>query len=327
MHEPAARPAAHTVPGGCPSQAKRISVRFFPNLAREWHPTKNGSLTPAEVLPGSHLHVWWRCANGHEWMAQIKSRVSGCGCPLCAHKTVQPGKTDLATVNPMVAAQWHPTKNGALTPRDVLPGTSRRVWWLCEKGHSWQATVSSRALGGSECPYCTGRKVQPGENDLATAFPEIAAQWHPTKNGSLTPQQVTPNSNRKVWWICPLGHEYQSWIPGRTRQGSGCPYCAGTKVLPGFNDLATRGPQIAAQWHPHLQRRADAVHGHARVPPQGLVAMQRGARLEGRCPLPRRSAKMRLPRLRRGHAATPKHQGDQAHIGSSLTACAQQEPL
>ena len=165
---------------------------------------------------------------------------------------MQPGKTDLATVNPTVAAQWHPTKNGALTPRDVLPGTSRRVWWLCEKGHSWQATVSSRALGGSECPYCTGRKVQPGENDLATAFPEIAAQWHPTKNGSLTPRQVTPNSNRKVWWICPLGHEYQGWIPGRTRQGSGCPYCAGKKVLPGFNDLATRVPKIAAQWHPTL---------------------------------------------------------------------------
>lgn len=244
---------------GCPYCAGRLPIpgetdlgTVFPNLAQEWHPTKNGSLTPQQVLPGSYLHVWWRCSNGHEWMAQIKSRVSGCGCPLCAHKTVQPGKTDLATVNPTVAAQWHPTKNGALTPRDVLPGTSRRVWWLCEKGHSWQAAVSSRALGGSKCPYCTGRKVRPGENDLATAFPEIAAQWHPTKNGSLTPQQVTPNSNRKVWWICPLGHEYQSWIPGRTRQGGGCPYCAGKKVLPGFNDLATRVPEIAAQWHPTL---------------------------------------------------------------------------
>ena len=251
---PYARTGSET---GCPYCAGKLPIpgetdlgTLFPNLTREWHPIKNGSLTPDQVLPGSHQKVWWRCANGHDWMAQVKSRVSGCGCPVCANKIVEPARTDLATVAPAVAAQWHPAKNGTLTPQDVLPGTTRKVWWLCEKGHVWQASVYARALRGAECPYCAGKKVQPGENDLATLYPEIAAQWHPAKNGPLTPDQVTPSSNRKVWWRCERGHDYLAWIAGRTRQGSGCPYCAGTKVLPGFNDLATRVPQIAAQWHP-----------------------------------------------------------------------------
>ena len=257
-HEWLAPPYARTgSETGCPYCAGKLPIpgetdlgTLFPNLTREWHPTKNGSLTPDQVLPGSHQKVWWRCANGHDWIAQVKSRVSGCGCPVCANKIVEPARTDLATVAPAVAAQWHPAKNGTLTPQDVLPGTTRKVWWLCEKGHVWQASVYARALRGAECPYCAGKRVQPGENDLATLYPEIAAQWHPAKNGPLTPDQVTPSSNRKVWWRCERGHDYLAWIAGRTRQGSGCPYCAGTKVLPGFNDLATRVPQIAAQWHP-----------------------------------------------------------------------------
>lgn len=253
---PYARTGSET---GCPYCAGKLPVvgesdlkTRYPMVAAQWHPTKNGALTPEQVLPGSHQKVWWRCEKGHEWQAQVKSRVHGSGCPLCANKVVEPERTDLATVYPVLAAQWHPTKNGGLTPRDVLPGTPRKVWWLCEKGHSWQASVASRALSGAECPYCTGKRVLQGENDLASVFPALAAQWHPQKNGALTPEMVTPNSNRKVWWVCPLGHAYQAWITGRTRQGSGCPVCTGKKVLPGFNDLASRVPEIAAQWHPVL---------------------------------------------------------------------------
>ena len=190
-HEWLAPPYARTgSETGCPYCAGKLPIpgetdlgTLFPNLTREWHPIKNGSLTPDQVLPGSHQKVWWRCANGHDWMAQVKSRVSGCGCPVCANKIVEPARTDLATVAPAVAAQWHPAKNGTLTPQDVLPGTTRKVWWLCEKGHVWQASVYARALRGAECPYCAGKRVQPGENDLATLYPEIAAQWHPAKTG------------------------------------------------------------------------------------------------------------------------------------------------
>jgi hypothetical protein len=222
-----------------------------PDLAAQWHPSKNGSLTPSKVTLGSHRAVWWTCDKGHEWQAAVKTRVNGCGCPVCAGRATLPGENDLATIAPELAPQWHPTKNGSLTPQDVVAGSGRKVWWKCEKDHEWQAVVSSRVRGAG-CPVCAGRVTLPGENDLATAFPNIAEQWHPTRNGSLTPTQVTSASNRKVWWKCPQNHDYQAMVAARTLHGSGCPYCAGVKVLVGFNDLATLEPKVAEQWHPTL---------------------------------------------------------------------------
>lgn len=244
---------------GCPVCAGKIPLAgendlatIYPDLARQWNRKKNENFTPEQVLPGSHKIVWWICEKGHEWQASVKSRVEGCNCPVCTNREIHPAENDLATEYPQLAAQWHPTRNGTLTPDTVAPGTLRKVWWRCEKGHEWQAAIASRTSNGTGCPVCAGKKVVPGENDLATQFPVIAAQWHPSKNGARTPRQVTPYSNRKVWWQCEKGHDYQAAVGARTMGGSGCPYCAGKKVLTGFNDLATLVPEVAAQWHPTL---------------------------------------------------------------------------
>ena len=228
-----------------------LAVRF-PELAKQWHPEKNGSLTPEMVMPTTHRKVWWQCGRGHSWQAQVNARTRGTGCPVCGNRKVAAGENDLATVLPAVAAQWDRERNGTLSPEAVLPGSSVKVWWRCEKGHRWQASVKSRCSNGAGCPVCTGKQVLPGENDLASQFPELAAQWDSTRNGALLPQQVTAFSNRKVWWVCGLGHAYAAVISSRTMAAAGCPYCAGKKVLPGFNDLQTRYPAIAAQWEPEL---------------------------------------------------------------------------
>lgn len=244
---------------GCPVCAGKVPcagetdlAARYPEVARQWHPALNGLLSPEQVLPGSHRMIWWQCEKGHIWRAQVKSRVSGCGCPVCANREVHAKENDLATKYPQLLSQWHPVKNHMLTPDAVTPGSSRKVWWRCEKGHEWQATIVSRTSGGTGCPVCSGKKVLPGENDLASEFPKIAEQWHPTRNGALTPDQVTPYSNRKVWWRCDLNHDYLAAVSARTMYGSDCPYCSGRKVLPGFNDLATKEPALAEQWHPTL---------------------------------------------------------------------------
>lgn len=251
--------AVHTRTGdgsGCPFCSGRRPITGendlatkYSDLAKEWLYEKNGSLTPDQVVPGSHRMVWWRCDKGHEWQAQIKSRVNGAGCPICDNKQVQAGDNDLQSLYPTLAKEWHLTKNGSLTPADVVPGTRRKAWWCCDKGHDWQASVASR-VNGSGCPICAGKKVLAGFNDLATLYPAIASQWHPEKNDALTPAQVTPASNKKVWWHCDKGHDYQAVIASRTQRGGGCPYCAGRKVLAGFNDLATLEPTVAKEWHP-----------------------------------------------------------------------------
>ena len=58
--------------------------------------------------------------------------------------------------------------------------------------------------------------VQKGFNDLAAKAPDVAAQWHPTLNGNLTPEMVTPGSHRRVWWQCPLGHTWKAFVYSRT---------------------------------------------------------------------------------------------------------------
>ena len=221
-------------------------------LLREWHPTWNGLLTPADVAPHSNKKVWWRCEKGHSWETSVNNRVSGCGCPVCANRRVERGYNDLASTCPEAAAQWDAEKNGILTPCDVAPCSRQRVWWRCAKGHSWRTTVSNRVSHGEGCPVCAGRTVAAGENDFETLFPLLAAEFDTEMNAPLTPSQLSPHTNRKVWWRCPLGHSYSATVNSRTSRQTSCPYCAGRKVLPGFNDLATAEPKVAAQWHPTL---------------------------------------------------------------------------
>jgi hypothetical protein len=199
--------------------------RLKPQIAAQWHPTKNRSLTPGDVMPMSGKKVWWQCAKGHEWIATISRRSNGQGCPDC-NRTRVSSEYNLEVINKKVAAQWHPTKNGTLTPKDVTPGSEKKIWWVCEKGHEYQARIYNRNKGRG-CPYCAGRSVCE-DNCLKTIHPSLAAQWHPTRNGDLTANDVTPHSNKRVWWVCKNGHEWKALINSRSL-GVGCPICAGRK--------------------------------------------------------------------------------------------------
>ena len=244
---------------GCPycdgqqiQSADNNLATMFPNLAREWHPERNLTFPPpSEVSPWSRKKVYWICDKGHEWEAVVKSRTNGNGCPICAGRVVLPGFNDLATTHPSLVAEWNVARNARLTACKVVAGSDRRVWWQCKNGHEWRATISSRALGGHGCPYCTEKRRIPGETDFATKYPQIAAEWDQERNGDI-PNQLAPQSNRKAWWVCPLGHSYSARVASRVSRGSGCPYCAGRRVLIGFNDLATKEPSIAAQWYQPL---------------------------------------------------------------------------
>ena len=208
-------------------------------LLNQWDKAKNGTATPQTVSAGSKKKAWWVCEKGHVWEARIDSRTAKRkhGCPVCSGKQVLPGYNDLASQRPDIAARWHPTKNGELSPQNIAPCSSRKVWWLCEKGHEYQALVRTqgREARKSGCPYCVGKKVLAGFNDLATTQPKIAAQWHPERNGQLTPQTVTAGSNKKAWWVCEEGHVWQAVINNRAgKLKNGCPVCAGRVKEPGM---------------------------------------------------------------------------------------------
>lgn len=219
----------------------------YPEIAAEWDYERNTPLTPQDVTAGSGREVWWLCSKGHSWKARISSRVQGNGCPFCAGKRPIAGETDLATLYPEIAAEWDYERNAPLTPQDVTAKSHKKVWWLCSKGHSWEAPVSNRTNVGSGCPYCCGRLAIVGETDLATLRPDLVAEWDYERNAPLTPQDVTEKSSKKIWWICSKGHSWQA-PPARRASGAGCPFCAGRSPIVGETDLATTYPDLAAEW-------------------------------------------------------------------------------
>lgn len=391
---------------GCPFLSGRAIWVSFNDLAttheellKQWHPTKNGNLKPTDVSAGSSKKVWWFLpyddprTSKHfdfEWEAQIDSRaLNNNGCPFLANRLLYPDYNSLATVRPDLAKEWDFGKNGDITPRDIIIGSAKKVWWKCEKGHSWKASVSDRCNSNTGCPHCvkslktsfpeqalfyyikqvfpdainedleeigleldvyipsintaieydgklwhmdadrdlkknaackkhgirlirireigcaeineddceilevvSGNKISLAaaintvanmlninidvdiprdtaeilnmiihttkEESLAKLYPEVALQWHPTKNGKLTPDCVHSRSAFVAWWYLPyddpetgehFDFEWPTAIRERTERGSQCPYLTGSKVWPTFNSLLVLNENLALEWN------------------------------------------------------------------------------
>lgn len=374
---------------GCPYcsvPAKRVLKGFndlqtrYPEIAKEWHPTKNAALMPNDVLCGSAKKVWWRGRCGHEYEQSIVNRVNGGNCPYCSHQKLLVGFSDFASTNPEMLAEWDYDKNDVL-PSEIGVGTHRKVWWKCPFGHSYQAYPSSRCGSlHSGCPICDKenhtsfpeqalffytKKFHPdainsdrvaigmeldiyipslkiaieydGKNwhgnnkhelkknkackdnnillmrireegleifddcycivrmnvrsndslsevirkvlydidsisdvdvdverdsamiyssyvmtrksqSLNNTYPNIAKEWHPTKNGELTADMVAPMTNKKIWWLGECGHEWLMSVQIRTYHNCGCPICSGKRIVSGINDLLTKYPRVCDEW-------------------------------------------------------------------------------
>jgi len=230
--------------GGCPVCVNRKLLRGFNDVATT-HPdiaAQADGWDPTTVITGTAQVFMWVCTQGHHWEAKVSNRITGSGCHICAGTVVQAGTNDLATLFPEVAAQadgWDPTS--------VTAHSRKSLKWRCDLGHSWTSDVSHR-VDGSGCPSCTNRRLEKGFNDLATTHPELAAEadgWDPSC--------VLFGSAKVMKWICSLGHSWEVSVSERTKKNSGCPYCYGRYTWPGFNDLATTHPELAAEadgWDP-----------------------------------------------------------------------------
>ena len=382
-----------------PTIGKDDLATLYPEIAKEWHPTKNGDLTPHDVKCRSNKKVWWLCPNHHEYQAVISERTSHSktNCPICykqnrtsfpeqaifyyvkqiypdaingyredflknmeldiyipsirlaieydgepwhgrdklkreqqkyqrCHKQgikllrirekmadlgsdiadeqmriTEKGKINLeetikliikrinfscisvdvnlardeikirenyqtkvkdsiAKIHPELIKEWHPTKNGYLTPYDCKVGSTYKVWWKCPIcGYEWQASAEKRCSRGHGCLNCSKQVPLAGINDLATLYPEIAKEWHPTKNGNIKPTDIRPRSNRKYWWKCQIcGYEWQASGNNRIGHKSGCPACAGRVPRMGIDDIFTVRPELQKEWDNKLNSGIDA---------------------------------------------------------------------
>lgn len=217
-----------------------------PDLAKE-----ADGWDPATVTYGSGKKMSWKCKLGHRYTTMVHKRTSrGHSCPYCSGHQVLSGFNDLATTHPEFAKQavgWD--------PKLYSFGSEFNAQWKCSLGHVWNSLIINRVKQNTGCAVCANTQIIVGVNDLSTTHPEIAKQAF-----QWDPRQMVAGSEKKVDWICSLNHIWKTSPVSRTRIETGCPFCAGQKVLAGFNDIETTHPEIAKEaygWDPKTVTRGN----------------------------------------------------------------------
>ncbi|MCR4702172.1 MAG: hypothetical protein K5665_00755 [Saccharofermentans sp.] len=232
------------------------------HLIEEWDYEGNAPLTPFDVSYACNDSVSWKCSKGHIFPAVIANRTRGSGCPYCSGRKVLSGFNDLATKYPEIATEWDYEKNFPLTPDRISSASNSTYMWICPRGHSYDCSADKRTLRGSGCPYCSGKRVLVGFNDLKSQYPEYAKEWDYEKNMGLidksgrdisTPDKISTHSNHNVYWLCPFGHSFKMKPNDRTSRHRGCLECS--------KELRTSFPEQALYYYVK-QYYPDAINGN-----------------------------------------------------------------
>ena len=197
---------------------------------------------PSKILARHHQKYSWKCSFGHVWEATVTARKRGSGCLVCTGKQISVPHNSLPVEFPEIARQAY-----GWDPETVMAKSGKRREWKCALDHIWSSSVSNRTSGAG-CPYCSNQKVLIEFNDLQTTHPELAKEAD-----GWDPRTKIAGSNKKLPWICAKNHRWSAVLASRALSGNGCPYCSGSKVLSGFNDLETTNPEIAKEafgWDP-----------------------------------------------------------------------------
>ena len=224
---------------GCPVCSNRKVIPGIndfasncPDKMLDWNYSKN-TLDPTMVPTTSSLKAFWKChVCGHEWHSEFRDAAKKeINCPKCSKiesghkKHLTALKQNGGITDEKLLLDWDYSKNNR-KPSEYSPKANEYAFWKCHVcGYEWRTKISNRSKSKG-CPLCENRVLVKGINDFETKFPELAKEWHPTKNGELKPSDVMPGSARVVWWRCPNGHEYPSSLNHRTSgQGTNCPVC------------------------------------------------------------------------------------------------------
>ncbi len=194
-------------PSGCPfcsgrnvCSCRSLAARRL-DLMEQWDYAANDGLDPEQTGVRSKRKVFWMCSQHGPWLARVTDRSAGSGCPKCATNSRARNRTRrglLKDEHPQLAAQLHPTKNEHVDLDKTTSGSNIKAVWVCNDrhnappgcthAHEWTTRILQHTgQKGSGCPFCSGLKVCLC-NSLAVKAPEVAAEWHPTRNGgsSLT---------------------------------------------------------------------------------------------------------------------------------------------
>ena len=217
-----------------------------PELAAEW--SENNGRDAGTVRRDMSSPALWICPACHgEYSYPVAERKIGDdACPYCRGTRVLPGFNDLKTTDPELAAEW--SKNNGRDAGSVPRNANLSALWICPTCHGeYSYPVAERKVGDDVCPYCRGKRVLSGFNDLKTTDPELAAEW--SENNERDVETVRHSMTLRALWVCPTCHgEYSYPVAKREAGDNACPYCRGKRVLPGYNSFKVNHPDLMDEW-------------------------------------------------------------------------------
>jgi len=223
-----ASPNTRTNGHGCPyCNSKKTLLEDsllykYPELCKELNQEKN-NFDPSKHRPFTNKNLWWICKNNHTWKARTATRIAGHGCPYCdGQKATE--ENNLSVLFPDICKHWDYDKNDS--PKNYLPSSVKKVWWKCDKGHSYKLKIRVFVKRTNKCLICENKVVHSKYN-LLFNYPDLCKEWDYDKN--LDPSLYLPQSHKKVWWKCKKGHSWEANIKNRVN-GTGCSMCNNKSV-------------------------------------------------------------------------------------------------
>ena len=198
----------------------------------------------------SHTHYYWKCLTCDEIFESTLNSMIGSyntstkGCPYCSRMRLRKGES-FAELHPELMDEYDP--ENIIDPGNVFPNNPTSVGWICRDcGHHWNATFALRHMGFGKCPVCNGLVLSPSKNSLKALYPHVARRW--SKNNDVDANMIFPTSSIWAKWICETCFgEYSSSVGEVINGTDECPYCKGTKILPGFNSFAHNHPELLSE--------------------------------------------------------------------------------
>lgn len=198
----------------------------FPEKAKDWHPTKNGTKTPYDYKPTSNLNeCWWVCGDcSNEYMCScyVKSRQNGCS--KCNGKELTEKNTILAKSN--ITLQYWDYEKNELLPEQVHHGSNKKMHFKCQDcKHEWQIPVHSMNMRKYGCVKCANLIVHE-KNNFKHNYPKLTVFWDYDKNDKL-PSEIFPKTSKQFFFKCASGHSFSRSVNSFIKSNGSCPICFG----------------------------------------------------------------------------------------------------
>lgn len=217
-----------------------------PHLVKYWGKRNRMAPEDAKVNRHSFNNFYFICdkCGGEYLLDYVYKDTDEDICPYCSDKYVLDGLNSVADKYHKLVDEWH--KSNEKTPNNVLYLENSNILWKCKAcERNYYLTIQEK-VSGKECPYCLEKEILYQTNSLSAKYPELITEWSIKNN--LLPNEVLSDSRIKYWWRCKIcTGEFTCTINDKKNEDS-CPYCAGRKVLEGYNSLDVTNPYLAKEW-------------------------------------------------------------------------------